>query len=467
MSTIEPLGPTTSPGRSPEALDPLRRAMADSTMTRFQWLVVGICLIINALDGFDVQVMSFTANAVSTEWSLSSTELGWLLSAGLIGVGAGSLFIGPFADRIGRRPLIVGAAAVAAVGMLLSGFAESPLQLGLLRALTGLGIGAIITTNIVMAGEFASRRYHGLAISLTSVGYPAGAIIGGILSVELIDSAGWRSVFLAGGAVTLLVTVFAFFKLPESLDYLLARQPKDALTRVNRLARRLGHVELAELPPLTARPGLFAGFGGLFAPALRRTTALIWAAFFLILAGFYFVSSWTPQLLVKAGLSAKAGISGGVLLSVGGIFGAIILGILLTRFRLRNVVFGYIILAAVMMAVFLSTTSSLVAGLCVAAIIGLLLNGCVTGLYAMVSAIYDPEVRSTAMGSSVGIGRIGAIIAPIVAGALLDSHWTPNELYIASAVVFVVAGGLLLFVRGANVRPVRTSVQQAPVSAVD
>jgi MFS family permease len=124
MSTIEPLGPTASPGRSPEALDPLRRAMADSTMTRFQWLVVGICLIINALDGFDVQVMSFTANAVSTEWSLSSTELGWLLSAGLIGVGAGSLFIGPFADRIGRRPLIVGAAAVAAVGMLLSGFAE-------------------------------------------------------------------------------------------------------------------------------------------------------------------------------------------------------------------------------------------------------------------------------------------------------------------------------------------------------
>jgi benzoate transport len=467
MSTTESAGTPSSGARAFEPPDPLRRAVADAAMTRFQWLVVGLCLVINALDGFDVQVMSFTANAVTTEWALTSSELGVLLSAGLIGVGAGSLFIAPWADRIGRRPLIVGAAAVAGIGMLLSGFADSPLQLGLLRGLTGLGIGAIITTNIVMAGEFASRRYHGLAVSLTSVGYPAGAIVGGLLSVELIGNYGWRSVFLAGGLVTLVVTVAAFFKLPESLDYLLARQPRDALARVNRLARRLGHADLTELPPLTARPGVFAGFGGLFAPALRRTTVLIWAAFFLILAGFYFVSSWTPQLLVKAGLSANVGISGGVLLSVGGIFGAIILGVLLTRFRLRNVVFGYIILAAVMMAVFLSTTSSLVAGLCVAAIIGLLLNGCVTGLYAMVSAIYDPGVRSTAMGSSVGIGRIGAILAPIIAGALLDSHWTPNELYIASAVVFAIAGGLLLFVRGANVRPVRNSAGRQPVPAAD
>ncbi|MFC4946656.1 MFS transporter [Pseudonocardia sp. GCM10023141] len=468
MSTTEPAGRTTSEDSAFEPPDPLRRAVADSAMTRFQWLVVALCLVINALDGFDVQVMSFTANAVTTEWGLTSSELGLLLSAGLIGVGAGSLFIAPWADRVGRRPLIIGAAAVAGIGMLLSGLAESPLQLGLLRGLTGLGIGAIITTNIVMAGEYASRRWHGMAVSLTSVGYPAGAIVGGILSVELIDGTGWRSVFLVGGVATLAVTVLASFRLPESLDYLLARQPRDALARANRMARRLGHAELTQLPPLTARPGVLSGFRTLFAPALRRSTLLIWAAFFLILAGFYFVSSWTPQLLVKAGLSPAVGISGGVLLSVGGIFGALILGALLTRFRLRNVVFGYIILAAVMMAIFLSTTSSLTAALCIAAIIGLLLNGCVTGLYALVSAIYGPGVRSTAMGSSVGVGRIGAIIAPIVAGTLLDAHWTANELYIASAVVFVVAGGLLLCVRGANLRPVRMAGgRQQPVPAAD
>jgi benzoate transport len=452
---------------SSEPSDPLRRSVAAGAMTRFQWLVVGLCLVINALDGFDIQVMAFTANAVTQEWGLTSSELGLLLSAGLIGVGAGSLFIAPWADRIGRRPLIVGAAAVAGIGMMLSSFADSALQLGLLRGLTGLGIGAIITTNIVMAGEYASRRWRGMAVSLTSVGYPVGAIVGGILSVELIDGAGWRSVFLVGGLATLAVTVLAFFRLPESLDYLLSRQPRDALTRVNTMARRLGHQELSELPPVTARVGVLAGFAGLFAPALRRSTLLIWAAFFLILAGFYFVTSWTPQLLVKAGLSPAVGISGGVLLSAGGIFGAILLGTLLKRFRLRNVVFGYVIIAAVMMAVFLSTTSSLTAALCVAVLIGLLLNGSVTGLYAMVSTVYDPGVRSTAMGSSVGIGRVGAIIAPIVAGALLDSHWTPNQLYIASAVVFVAAGVLLLFVRGANVRPVKTPATRQPVPATD
>ncbi|MDT7706942.1 MAG: hypothetical protein QOG20_2549, partial [Pseudonocardiales bacterium] len=245
---------------SSEPSDPLRRSVAAGAMTRFQWLVVGLCLVINALDGFDIQVMAFTANAVTQEWGLTSSELGLLLSAGLIGVGAGSLFIAPWADRIGRRPLIVGAAAVAGIGMMLSSFADSALQLGLLRGLTGLGIGAIITTNIVMAGEYASRRWRGMAVSLTSVGYPVGAIVGGILSVELIDGAGWRSVFLVGGLATLAVTVLAFFRLPESLDYLLSRQPRDALTRVNTMARRLGHQELSELPPVTARVGVLAGF---------------------------------------------------------------------------------------------------------------------------------------------------------------------------------------------------------------
>jgi len=334
--------------------------------------------------------------------------------------------------------------------MVLSTFAQDALQLGLLRGLTGLGIGAIITTNIVMAGEFASRRWRGMAVSLTSVGYPLGAIVGGLLSVELIEHSGWRTVFLAGGLMTLLVTVLAVIRLPESLDFLLARQPAGALERVTAIARRMGREPLAELPAPTARHSVLSGVGDLFLPSARRTTLLLWSAFFLVLAGFYFVSSWTPKLLVTAGLSAEAGISGGVLLSVGGIFGALLLGALLTRFGLRVVVVGYVVAAAVATAAFLTTTSSLVAALCVAGLVGLLLNGSVTGLYAMVSALYGPAIRSTAMGTSVGVGRIGAIVAPIVAGSLLDTGWSPLQLYIASGVVFLAAGLLLLFVRAAT-----------------
>jgi benzoate transport len=434
--------------------DPLRRTMADGRMSGFQWSVIALCAVINALDGFDVQVMAFTSTAVSREWSLNGAQLGLLLSAGLIGVGTGSLLIAPWADRLGRRPLILAAAAVAGAGMLLSSLAQTPLQLGLLRVLTGLGIGAIITTNIVMAGEFASRRWHGMAVSLTSIGYPVGAVVGGLLSVDLIEHNGWRSVFLAGGLLTVVVLVVACFRLPESLDHLLSRQPARALDRVNRIARRMGHAELAELPPPSTPSGVVAGFGRLFTPALRRSTVLLWCAFLLILAGFYFVTSWTPQLLVRAGMSASAGISGGMLLSVGGIFGALLLGTLLTRFRMRVVVVGFVVVAAAAMAVFLSTTSSLVASLCLATVVGLLLNACVTGLYAMVSALYEPGIRSTAMGSSVGIGRVGSILAPTVAGALLDSGWTPDALYLATAAVFIVAGLLLVLVRGANAQPV-------------
>ena len=79
-----------------------------SPMTFFQWRAVALCCLINMLDGFDFMVMAFTAASVSAHWSLRGTQLGYLLSAGLIGMTVGSLFIAPLADRIGRRTLVLG-----------------------------------------------------------------------------------------------------------------------------------------------------------------------------------------------------------------------------------------------------------------------------------------------------------------------------------------------------------------------
>jgi MFS family permease len=117
---------------------------------------------------------------------------------------------------------------------------------------------------------------------------------------------------------------------------------------------------------------------------------------------------------------------------------------------MRKVVSVYLLTSAVMLAVFIAATASLPLALCVAVLIGLFLIGCVAGLYALVSAVYDADVRSTGMGTAVGIGRIGAIIAPIAAGSLLDGGWTPNGLYIAIAVAFAATAVVLLFLRAAD-----------------
>jgi MFS family permease len=152
---------------------------------------------------------------------------------------------------------------------------------------------------------------------------------------------------------------------------------------------------------------------------------VLWTAFFLVMSGFYFVTSWTPTLLVEAGLSASGGITGGVLLNVGGMFGAV----------------------AVMLAVFITSSRSLALLVLVGVLIGLFLNGSIGGLYALTPSAYDAGVRATAMGAAIGVGRIGAILAPIAAGALLDKGWPPQALYLAVAVLILLAAVVLFGLR--------------------
>ncbi|SDI51698.1 benzoate transport [Pseudomonas delhiensis] len=425
----------------------LRAALDQGPMNRFQWTAIGICILLNMIDGFDVLVMAFTAASVSAEWGLNGAQVGLLLSAGLFGMAAGSLFIAPRADRFGRRPLILFCLLLCGTGMLLSAFAQSPTQLALLRGFTGLGIGGILASSNVIAAEYANRRWRPLAVSLQSTGYALGATFGGLLAVWLIGHWGWRSVFLAGGIVSLAAIPLVLAGLPESLDFLLARRPANALARVNALAARLGLGQLDELPAARVR-----GAGGvaalqLLAPALRRSTLLIWLLFFLAMFGFYFIMSWTPKLLTAAGLTAQQGITGGVLLSFGGIFGAALVGALSARVPLPRVLQGFMLITAVLLVLFLGSASSLAAALGLGLLIGVFVNGCIAGLYALSPQVYPADVRATGVGWAIGVGRLGAILSPTVAGLLLDGGWQPLHLYGVFAVVFVAAALVLLGLR--------------------
>ncbi|ALL79570.1 MFS transporter (plasmid) [Pseudonocardia sp. EC080610-09] len=423
-------------------------------MSRFQWSAVAICVLLNMLDGFDVLVMAFTGKSVAAEWGLNGAQLGLLLSAGLIGMAVGSMFLAPWADRLGRRPMVLGCLAVAGIAMLLSAASQSAGQLGVLRTITGLGIGGLLATTNVIAAEYASHRWRGLAVSLNSTGYALGATLGGLLAALLIGGLGWRSVFLVGGLATVAAIPLVWWRLPESLDFLVTRRPAGALDRVNTLLRRMRLAPLATLPELPAAPrGVGAGYRELLTPRLRRTTLVLWPVFFCIMAGFYFVTSWTPTLLTEAGLSPTAGIAGGTVLNVGGIFGAALLGLLAARFALRTVLATYLVATGVLLTVFIGTTSSLVAAFTVAAVIGVFVNGCVAGLYALTPTVYDPAVRTTGVGTGLAIGRAGAILAPTAAGALLDGGWTPQHLYVLFGVVFVVAAALLFLLRTRPVAP--------------
>lgn len=429
----------------------LRRRIDTSPMSRFQWTAVAVCVLLNVLDGFDVLVMAFTSQSVSQEWGLSGSVLGLLLSAGLFGMAIGSIALAPWADRIGRRTMILVCLALSSSGMVLSALAQNAGQLGILRLLTGIGIGGILASSNVIASELASTRFRSLAVSLNSTGYAVGATLGGVVAVVLQSTSGWRSVFLFGGLCTAALFPVVWFRLPESLDFLLVRRPADALHRINLFAVRAGHEPLAELPPAptTAEGTGTRGVGpaDLLAPAQRRNTLLLWGAFFLTMFGFYFVTSWTPKLLVEAGMSATQGITGGVLLNLGGIFGTALLGVLTVRFRLGRVLVGYLTVAAILLAVFVPATVTVAVGFVLGAAIGVVVNGCIGGLYALPPTLYSPALRATGMGWGIGIGRVGAILSPIIAGALLDTGWTATQLYLLVSVAFLGAAAVVSAVR--------------------
>lgn len=434
------------------------------SMNAFQWQAVLICMVINMIDGFDVLVTAFTAAAISAEWQLTGSQLGMLLSAGLLGMAGGSLFIAPWADKVGRRPMILACLAVAGVGMVLSSLAESVTQLGGLRVLTGLGVGGILACSNVIASEYASKRWRGLAVSLQSTGYALGAALGGTFAVWLMASHGWRSVFLFGGCATLAVMLLVLARLPESMDFLLARRPANALGRLNKLNSAL------VLPPMEVLP-IRAAVGArerssfmlLLAPELLRPTVLVWLSFFSVMFGFYFVMSWTPKLLSASGLTAQQGVTAGVMLSLGGIVGSALLGLMAARFSLKYVLAAFLVITALLLSFFVSSSYPLNVSFLLAFLIGSFVNGCVAGLYAIGPVVYPAAVRATGVGVGIGVGRMGAIVSPLVAGYLIDKSWHPTQLYLGYGLAFAAAAAIVMLHRfsretdSESSRPLRAS----------
>jgi benzoate transport len=416
----------------------LGAALERQEMTPFQIMAVFICTILNAIDGFDVLAISFAAPVLAREWQLPPAELGILFSSGLAGMTCGSLLLAPLADRVGRRKLTLGSLIGVTVGMFLSAAARGPIDLALYRALTGLGIGAMLPSLATIVAEYSSLRRRELAVSVMSVGYPIGATLGGLGAVFVVGGFGWRGIFVFGALLSLVMIPVVVWRLPESLAFLAARRPAGALERTNLLLRRVGLEEVDAIPePPAAQAGARAR--DVVRGRLGAHSAALWTAFFCVMMSFYFVLSWTPKLLADAGLGAAQGISGGVLLNVGGIGGALGLGLLAARVGPFRIVGLTMAAAAVAVAFFGLFGQGLALAMTVALVVGYLIFGSLVGLYSLLASVYPAAVRNTGAGLSVGIGRIGAIVSPWLAGVLLERGWSGSSTYVVFAVPLIVA----------------------------
>ena len=231
-----------------------RDVIAREPMSRLQMAVVAITVALNALDGFDVLSISFASPGIAEGVGHRPRALGIVLSMELIGMAIGSILLGGVADRIGRRPTILGCLVVMAVGMLMATTVRGIVDLSIWRVITGLGIGGMLAAINAVAAEFSNTRRRDLSVSLMSIGYPVGAVLGGLVAARLLQGNGdWRSVFYFGAAVTAMLIPVVFFVVPESVHWLARKQPVGrARARSISAMRRMGHPTVSALPDVSA-----------------------------------------------------------------------------------------------------------------------------------------------------------------------------------------------------------------------
>ena len=355
--------------------------LAREPMSWFQVSAIGICVLLNALDGFDVLSISFASPGIAQEWGVNRAMLGIVLSMELIGMAVGSIAIGTLADKFGRRPTIQLSLLLMAAGMCLAATASSITLLSAYRFFTGLGIGGMLAATNAMAAEFANQKYRNLSVVIMATGYPIGIIIGGSVASMLLASFDWRSVFVFGAIVTTLFIPLVWLLLPESIEYLAEKRPPNALARINATLRRMGHQTVLALPSQSALQDI--GIKRLFSKDLLRTTVLLTIAYFFHVMTFYFVIKWIPKIVVDMGFNPS--LAGSVLVwaSVGGATGCIILGLLSQRYDVRRLVIGAFVGAAIMVAVFGQGQANLTQLSLFAGTAGLFTNSAIVGLYAL------------------------------------------------------------------------------------
>lgn len=394
-----------------------RDILANSPMRPLQIAAIVVCILLTALDGFDVLSISFASPGIATEWGINRAALGIVLSMELIGMAVGSVIFGSFADSRGRRPTVFVCLFLMTLGMYLASVADSVQTLSVFRFVTGLGIGGMLAAVNALTAEFSNTKQRSLSVVLMAAGYPVGAIVGGAIASDLLVTHDWRAVFLLGAGATAAFFPIVWFFLPESVAYLAERQPAGALEKINRTLGRLGHKAISVLPELRPNKARVS-VSELFTPRLRRITILITLAYFLHIMTFYFILKWIPKIVVDMGFEPS--IAGQVLVwaNVGGLAGSLLLGFLSLRFQIRGLVIAALILGSVGVIWFGLGQADLKELSMAAAGAGFFTNAAVVGMYAMLAQLFPTDVRAGGTGFAIGVGRGGSAVGPIFAGFL-------------------------------------------------
>jgi AAHS family 4-hydroxybenzoate transporter-like MFS transporter len=409
--------------------------LENQSIGALQVRVILLCTLAQLFDGFDITSISMAVPALIRVWQQPGSAFANTFVMSSVGIMIGALASGPIGDRVGRKPVMIGALLILGITSLACTQAHSISELVIYRLFTGIGIGAVMPVTVALSGDYVPNKIRAVMIMIMFTGSPLGGFLGKQIVAQLLPIYGWTSIFWIGGLAPLALIPVMLLCLPESPRFLLSKGRLTDGTR--RLLDRLGIDPTAPSHPVDVVQG--NPIAGLFRDGLGPTTILIWLLYFANLMSLYLVSYWMPTVLSLSGLTPPEAVAASSFADAGPLISIFLVVPLSARFGPPNVLtvmlFTGILSIGAIGLINLPYTVLLV----VLFLIGACTVGAMTGINGFTGALYPARVRNTGMGWALGIGRLGGIAGPWLGGYLLSQGWPPRQIFLATCLTASMA----------------------------
>jgi AAHS family 4-hydroxybenzoate transporter-like MFS transporter len=436
----------------------------DVPISSFHILLVTCCILIALADGYDIAVIGVAAPSLVREWKIAN--LGALVpvfTAGVIGGVVGPLILGMLSDRFGRKTVLLSSAALFGVMNLLT-MAVSDLQtMTVLRLLIGMILGGIIPTAASIAVEYSPLRWKLTFSMIVNIGVVGGAGLPGLVAIWLVPTYGWQSLYFVGGAVPLVLSLLFIPVIPESLKFL-AFHPRRNSQVTRALARLRPDLRVddqtryfdSSSPIKGTRLGLVKELKLLFVGRLAIITPLLWFSLMVSYMSTYFFQTWLPTLITGLGLPASQAALSFSWFALGGVVATATLCRPINKYGIPLLTLLFVISVPIVATLGVIASSRDLLALAMMAA-GFCLNGLLSGTLAFSGVVYPTLVRSTGIGWTLGMGRLGGAAGPFMGGVLVGLGVPLRQLtYVAATplALGIVASLILAWVFHASGREV-------------
>jgi AAHS family 4-hydroxybenzoate transporter-like MFS transporter len=428
-----------------------------------RWSIVVLCFVIALLDGFDTQSIAFIGPAIAEDFGLQATDMTWVITASTVGMCVGAMSLGTFGDRIGRKKTILLALALFGVFSLAGAFAQSLEQIVILRFLIGLGMGGATPALLALTAEYSPKSRRGTFMTLVLLGLPGGALLGGLVAAAWLPVMGWRGIFLAGGVLPLAMVLVCSKILSESPIFLAAKGTSAADAQARQIMASISGSPVSPDAVLATNDKMQerSSVAALFSAKYRMVTIAVFATYLLNWIAWFLLLLWMPTALKMLGLAGSQAAMGTVTVNGAFILFAIPLSIILPKVNPRKLLL-VMFAAGIVIALGLGLAGSNFA--LVFVLIGLAgfgIGGQQLALNYLIANAYPTQLRATATGWGIGIGRLGSIVGSALGGLILTGLGVSGY-FMALAVPLVLAGLATLMVRSSTVKAEIASTEPAP-----